>query len=55
MVCHTAPGGAANAGGFGLETPFGTIYSTNITPDNETGIGRWSYAAFERAMRHGIH
>ncbi|MDL5037073.1 c-type cytochrome [Comamonas resistens] len=55
VVCHTAPGGAANAGGFGLETPFGTIYSTNITPDNETGIGRWSYAAFERAMRHGIH
>jgi nicotinate dehydrogenase subunit B len=35
VVCHTAPGGAANAGGFGLETPFGTIYSTNITPDNE--------------------
>ncbi len=55
VVCHTAPGGAANAGGLGLETPFGTIYSTNITPDNETGIGRWSYAAFERAMRHGIH
>lgn len=55
VVCHTAPGGAANAGGLGLETPFGTIYSTNITPDKETGIGRWSYAAFERAMRHGIH
>ncbi|WP_159916830.1 cytochrome c [Pantoea sp. 18069] len=55
VVCHTAPGGAANAGGFGLETPFGTIYSTNITPDNETGIGRWSYPAFERAMRQGIH
>ncbi|MPS96032.1 c-type cytochrome [Comamonas sp.] len=55
VVCHTAPGGASNAGGLGLETPFGTIYSTNITPDNETGIGRWSYAAFERAMRHGVH
>ncbi|MEG1767652.1 MAG: c-type cytochrome, partial [Comamonas sp.] len=55
VVCHTTPGGAANAGGFGLETPFGTIYSTNITPDNETGIGRWSFAAFERAMRQGIH
>lgn len=55
VVCHTAPGGAANAGGLGLETPFGTIYSTNITPDEETGIGRWSYAAFERAMRQGIH
>lgn len=55
IVCHTAPGGIPNAGGLGLETPFGTIYSTNITPDLETGIGRWSYAAFERAMRHGIH
>ncbi|GAA5235338.1 c-type cytochrome [Verticiella sediminum] len=55
IACHTAPGGAPNAGGFALETPFGTIYSTNITPDNETGIGRWSYAAFERAMREGIH
>ncbi|SAK72166.1 gluconate 2-dehydrogenase (acceptor) [Caballeronia pedi] len=53
-VCHTAPGGQKNAGGFALETPFGTIYSTNITPDAETGIGLWSYAAFERAMRKGI-
>jgi nicotinate dehydrogenase subunit B len=53
-VCHTAPGGQKNAGGFALETPFGTIYSTNITPDTETGIGLWSYAAFERAMRKGI-
>jgi len=55
VACHTVPGGKANAGGLGLETPFGTVYSTNITPDLETGIGRWSYAAFERAMRHGIH
>ena len=55
VVCHTAPGGAANAGGLGLETPFGTIYTTNITPDPETGIGNWSYQAFERAMREGIH
>ena len=53
-VCHTAPGGKENAGGFALETPFGTIYSTNITPDPETGIGLWSYPAFERAMRKGI-
>ncbi len=53
-VCHTAPGGAKNAGGFALETPFGTIYSTNLTPDPKTGIGQWSYAAFERAMREGI-
>lgn len=53
-VCHTAPGGVANAGGRAMETPFGTVYSTNLTPDPDTGIGRWSYAAFERAMREGI-
>ncbi|KKW68233.1 hypothetical protein AAV94_06110 [Lampropedia cohaerens] len=55
IVCHTAPGGPSNAGGLALETPFGVIYSTNITPDKETGIGRWSYTAFERAMRQGVH
>ncbi len=54
-VCHTAANGILNAGGRPLETPFGTIYSTNITPDVETGIGAWSYPAFERAMREGIH
>jgi nicotinate dehydrogenase subunit B len=55
-VCHTlALGGVVNAGGRAIETPFGTIYSTNITPDVETGIGGWSYPAFERAMREGIH
>lgn len=54
-VCHTAPGGVKNAGGLALETPFGTVYSTNITPDVQTGIGNWSFAAFERAMREGIH
>ncbi|VVE24913.1 cytochrome C [Pandoraea capi] len=53
-VCHTTRGGATNAGGLALETPFGTVYSTNLTPDPETGIGRWSYAAFARAMREGI-
>ncbi|MDR3098271.1 MAG: c-type cytochrome [Paraburkholderia sp.] len=53
-VCHTAPGGAQNAGGFALETPFGTVWSTNITPDRETGIGAWTYEAFARAMRKGI-
>ena len=53
-VCHTTAGGAENAGGFAMETPFGTVYSTNITPDVETGIGAWSYPAFARAMRHGI-
>jgi nicotinate dehydrogenase subunit B len=54
-VCHTATNGIANAGGRPLETPFGIIYSTNITPDVATGIGAWSYPAFERAMREGIH
>tara|TARA_R110002049_G_scaffold5154_7_gene35632 strand:- start:6712 stop:9759 length:3048 start_codon:yes stop_codon:yes gene_type:complete len=53
-ACHTTEGGVANAGGRGFETPFGTLYSTNITPDEATGIGQWSYAAFERAMRKGI-
>ncbi len=53
-ACHTTEGGVTNAGGRGFETPFGTLYSTNITPDEATGIGQWSYAAFERAMRHGI-
>ncbi|WFS21331.1 molybdopterin-dependent oxidoreductase [Pseudomonas sp. 905_Psudmo1] len=53
-VCHTAPEGATNAGGLAMETPFGTLYSTNITPDRETGIGTWSFGAFERAMREGI-
>ena len=55
VVCHTAPNGVPNAGGHALETPFGTVYSTNITPDEKTGIGNWSFAAFERAMREGIH
>ena len=42
------------AGGLPLKTPFGTIYSTNITPDPVTGIGRWSQEAFRRAMREGL-
>ena len=53
-TCHTAPGGRTFAGGLGIPTPFGTIYSTNITPDTETGIGQWSEAAFRRAMREGV-
>jgi nicotinate dehydrogenase subunit B len=52
--CHTAPGGEALAGGRAVPTPFGAIYATNITPDEATGIGTWSYAAFERAMREGV-
>src|SRR4051794_38668756 len=54
IVCHTAPEGRAYAGGRALKTPFGTIYGTNITPDPETGIGKWSEAAFMRAMRDGV-
>jgi len=54
-VCHTKADGVINAGGRAVETPFGIIYSTNITPDVETGLGAWSYPAFERAMREGIH
>jgi mono/diheme cytochrome c family protein len=54
QVCHTASGGATYAGGLAMPTPFGTIYSTNITPDPDTGIGRWSEAAFARALRAGV-
>ncbi|OYO29908.1 cytochrome c [Janthinobacterium sp. PC23-8] len=53
-ACHTVKGGAAYAGGRGLATPFGAIHATNITPDPQTGIGRWSLAAFQRAMREGV-
>jgi nicotinate dehydrogenase subunit B len=55
VVCHTVPGGATNAGGLPLDTPFGRIFTTNITPDPTTGIGQWSFAAFDRAMRQGVH
>jgi len=52
--CHTTPGGKSFAGGVALTTPFGTIYSTNITPDVDTGIGAWSEADFLRAMHEGV-
>lgn len=52
--CHTVPGGPAWGGGLGLETGFGLVYSTNISPDLATGIGGWSAAAFTRAMREGV-
>lgn len=54
VACHTAPGGAPFAGGLGLQTPMGTIYATNITPDPETGIGTYDYGDFERAVRQGM-
>lgn len=53
-ACHTAEGGIENAGGHRFDTPFGTLYSTNLTPDEATGIGQWSYDAFRRAMREGV-
>jgi mono/diheme cytochrome c family protein len=53
-ACHTAKGGQRFAGGYAMATPFGVIYSTNITPDPETGIGSWSEAAFRRAMHEGV-
>jgi mono/diheme cytochrome c family protein len=52
--CHTVRGGKDFAGGLPVPTPFGAIYSANITPDAETGIGRWPEAAFRRAMRSGV-
>jgi mono/diheme cytochrome c family protein len=53
-ACHTAPGGAAYAGGVRFETPFGVIHSTNITPDRANGIGAWSFTDFHAAMKHGV-
>jgi mono/diheme cytochrome c family protein len=52
--CHTRADGRAYAGGRALQTPFGTVYATNITPDANTGIGSWSETAFLRAMREGV-
>jgi alcohol dehydrogenase (quinone), cytochrome c subunit len=53
-ACHTASGGKPFAGGLGIASPIGKIYSTNITPDKRTGIGDYSLADFDRALRHGI-
>lgn len=52
--CHTAPSGRSYAGGRAIPTPFGTIYSSNLTPDRENGIGAWSEDAFRRAMHDGV-
>ena len=53
-ACHTAPGGREFAGGLPIPTPIGKIYSSNITPDQATGIGRYTLDDFERAVRRGI-
>ena len=52
--CHTTAGGKSFAGGFALKTPFGVIYTPNLTPDKETGLGSWSLADFTKAMHEGI-
>ena len=52
--CHTIEGGLPFSGGYAMKTGFGTIYSTNITPDIETGIGKWSETAFRRALHEGV-
>lgn len=53
-ACHTVKGGKPFAGGFAFKLPFGTLYSSNITPDKETGIGGWSDADFLKAVHEGI-
>ncbi|GMV29524.1 MAG: hypothetical protein AMXMBFR59_16490 [Rhodanobacteraceae bacterium] len=52
--CHTARGGPAYAGGRAFATPYGTVYSSNLTTDPQHGIGAWSGAEFRHAMRHGV-
>jgi mono/diheme cytochrome c family protein len=53
-ACHTQPGGKPFAGGVGFKLPFGTLFSTNITADRETGIGHWSDDDFVRALHQGV-
>jgi alcohol dehydrogenase (quinone), cytochrome c subunit len=53
-ACHTAPGGKAFAGGLAIDSPLGAIYSTNITPHPEFGIGKFTLDDFDRAVRHGM-
>ena len=53
-ACHSTQGGKAMAGGLELKTPFGKLYSTNITPDKQTGIGNYTFEQFDRAMRKGV-
>jgi mono/diheme cytochrome c family protein len=54
VACHSVPGGKAFAGGLKMGSPLGAIYSTNITPDPETGIGTYSLEDFDRAVRRGV-
>jgi len=52
--CHTVSSGQPLGGGYAMKTGFGTIYSTNISPDRTSGIGAWSEDAFRRALRQGV-
>lgn len=54
ISCHTNTKGLAFAGGLPIETPFGIVYSSNITPDKTTGIGNWTDKQFIHAMKHGV-
>ncbi|MFL9991420.1 cytochrome c [Paraburkholderia sediminicola] len=54
IACHTAQGGQPFAGGLAIDTPFGKIVASNITPDKQTGIGDWSEAEFIRAVKQGV-
>ena len=54
VACHSVPGGAAFAGGLKMGSPLGAIYATNITPDPDSGIGRYTLQDFDRALRRGI-
>ncbi|MED5620628.1 cytochrome c [Ideonella sp. BN130291] len=53
MGCHTARGGLAYAGGRAIDTPFGRVFAPNLTPDDTTGLGRWSADHFWRALHNG--
>ena len=53
MSCHTVPGQTPFAGGRAMETPFGKVYASNLTPDDATGLGRWNAQHFWRALHHG--
>ncbi|MFV8951001.1 c-type cytochrome [Serratia fonticola] len=53
-ACHTAAGGAPLAGGYPLDTPFGTIYGSNLTPSADQGIGRWTKDDFFLALTQGV-
>ena len=54
ITCHTARGGTPYAGGRAFASQYGNLYSTNLTPDRETGLGAWSVEEFRHAMRHGV-